>query len=44
MTVFFVIADQSYLPLLVRPDRILEANSKLTSGATWERAGASARA
>jgi len=34
MTVFFDIADQSYLPALVERDRILEANSKLTLSST----------
>jgi MFS family permease len=34
MTVFFVVADQSYLPALVDRDRILEANSKLTLSST----------
>jgi len=34
MTVFFTVADQSYLPALVDRDRILEANSKLTLSST----------
>jgi len=34
MTVFFDVADQSYLPALVDRDRILEANSKLTLSST----------
>jgi MFS family permease len=34
MTVFFYVADQSYLPALVDRDRILEANSKLTLSST----------
>jgi len=34
MTVFFNVADQSYLPALVDRDRILEANSKLTLSST----------
>jgi len=34
MTVFFHVADQSYLPALVDRDRILEANSKLTLSST----------
>jgi MFS family permease len=34
MTVFFDVANQSYLPALVDRDRILEANSKLTLSST----------
>jgi MFS family permease len=34
MTVFFYVADQSYLPALVERDRMLEANSKLTLSST----------
>jgi MFS family permease len=34
MTVFFYVADKSYLPALVDRDRILEANSKLTLSST----------
>lgn len=34
MTVFFDVADKSYLPALVDRDRILEANSKLTLSST----------
>jgi len=34
MTIFFYVADQSYLPALVERERILEANSKLTLSST----------
>jgi MFS family permease len=34
LTVFFDVADQSYLPALVEQDRILEANGKLTLSST----------
>jgi MFS family permease len=34
MTIFFDVADQSYLPALVPGDRLLEANSKLTLSST----------
>src|SRR5579864_4285992 len=34
MTVFFDVADQSYLPALVARDRLLEANGKLTLSST----------
>src|SRR5579864_7698799 len=34
LTVFFDVADQSYLPALVEPERILEANARLTLSST----------
>ncbi|HLX08939.1 MAG TPA: MFS transporter, partial [Thermoanaerobaculia bacterium] len=34
LTIFFDVADQSYLPTLVEPDRILDANAKLTLSST----------
>ncbi len=34
MTIFFDVADQSYLPALVAGERLLEANSKLTLSST----------